>query len=67
MIDKGRVLITVFSVIFVFGLILLWNSGNLSANIYMFNHKAISGMIIGMILSLCSGFGLVLTVVKRYL
>jgi len=67
MIDKGKLFLTIFSVIFIFGLILLWNSSNVSANLYMIPLKAISGMIIGVILSLTSGFGLVLTIVKRYL
>jgi len=63
MIDKGKILLTFFSVIFIFGLIWLWNSSNVSANLYMIPLKAISGMIIGMVLSLTSGFGLVLAIV----
>ena len=67
MIDKGKVFLTIFSVIFILGFILMWSSSNATANMYDIPLKSIAGMIIGAVLSLTSGFGLVLTIVKKYL
>lgn len=80
MIDKKKVLLTVFSIVFVCGLLLVLNSCNLGeffsrqydetgwmTDPVEVNIKTISYMAVGLVISLISGFGLVLTIVKTQL
>lgn len=80
MIDKKKVLLTIFSIVFVLGLFLVIMSGNIGE--FFSRHysnggwvtyqgevslKTIPFMITGAIIALISGFGLVLTIIKSYL
>lgn len=80
MIDKKKVIITVFSVVFVCGVLLVLNAWNIGeyfsrqydetgwmTDPYEVNHKAIAYLVTGLIISLVSGFGLVSAVIKTFL
>lgn len=82
MIDKKKVLITIFSIVFVLGLLLVIKSGDIgeyfsreydntglswstSYNEIVIN--SIPYMITGSLITLVSGFGLILTIIKTHL
>ena len=80
MIDNKKVILTIFSIVFVGGLLIVLNSWGLGeyfsrqydetgwmTNPVEVNLKAISYMVTGLIISLISGFGLVLTVIRTFI
>lgn len=79
MMDKKKVILAIFSIVFACGLIIVlnaWGLGEYFSRQYdemgwmddpaEVNHKAISYMAAGTIISLISGFGLVSTVIKTF-